>query len=176
MESKVIVVGPSNYSDYQELESFCSDFIKHLQIDGISDVGEIEIVNGAFDDFSSLVRRFAQEHRLRIRGFIIGWVSMNFVWSNHTEDMIKYAASCKHSDLIAFWDGKDAVTKEVLKLAEEYKINKYISLVGGRSYVVDCLNLVVDFAYLLPCTSCGEKMFSFPCAGGRASLNHRRGR
>ncbi len=88
MKSKVIVVDPSNHSYYQELEPLSSDFIKHLQIDGISDVGEIEIVNGAFIDFSSLVRRFAQEYRLRIRGFSIGWVSMNFVWSNLTEDMI----------------------------------------------------------------------------------------
>lgn len=129
METKLIVIGSNSYSDYMELKSICTDFIKHLIIDGMSELGEVEILNGAFYDFGSLVMKYAKEHRLRIRGFLIGWVSMNFKWSNHTEEMFKYATEGNHCDVIAFWDGKDTLTKEVLKLAEVYKVNTYINLI-----------------------------------------------
>lgn len=108
--TKVIIAGGRDFDNYEYLKEVCSDILK--------DINNICIVSGKAKGADSLGEQFANEYGYIIDSHPADWnkygKSAGFI---RNEEMAKTA-----NILIAFWDGKSAGTKNMIKIAQLYNL------------------------------------------------------
>ena len=108
---RVIIAGSRNYSNYQELVSFCDQVLSGTE--------SIEIVSGTARGADSMGEKYANEREYKIARFPADWnkygKSAGYV---RNKEMADYA-----DGLIAFWDGQSKGTLHMINLAKERGLN-----------------------------------------------------
>lgn len=107
---KVIIAGTRHFDDYELLKEKC-DVI-------LSKQSEVEIVSGCAKGADTLGEIYAHERGYSITQFPAEWDRFGgragFI---RNEEMAQYADA-----LIAFWDNKSNGTRNMIKLANKYKL------------------------------------------------------
>ncbi len=114
---KVIIAGSRDYTNYAQL---CS--IVDRELAGIE---EVEIVSGGARGTDALGERYAKERRCALKVFPADWDQ----WGRaagpiRNEEMADYADA-----LIAFWDGRSAGTRDMIRRAEEKGLRVEVQLI-----------------------------------------------
>ncbi len=104
---KVIIAGTRDFADYALLRSFADE--------ALAGVDDIEIVSGGARGADALGERYARERGRRLKVFPAEWKKWGAAAGPiRNTEMAAYADA-----LIAFWDGKSAGTRDMIRKAEE---------------------------------------------------------
>lgn len=107
-DRRIIVAGSRTFSDYELLS-------KRLEKLIAADRERVEIVCGEAKGADSLGRRYAQEHEIPIRSFPADWKNYG-----KSAGMVRNQKMANYgNELIAFWDGRSAGTRNMIRLAKE---------------------------------------------------------
>lgn len=121
MSFKVIVAGGRDYNNYEELKYVCDFYLKNKNVD------EVEIVSGCARGADALGERYASERGIAVVRFPANWdrwgKKAGYLRNN---EMYLYADA-----LIAFWDGKSAGTKSMIRLATDGGLDVRVHAYGG---------------------------------------------
>ena len=104
---KVIIAGCRDFTDYALLRSFADD--------ALAGIDDIEIVSGGARGADALGERYARERGRNLKVFPAEWEKWGAVAGPiRNSQMAGYADA-----LFAFWDGKSAGTRDMIRKAEE---------------------------------------------------------
>ena len=146
---RVIIAGGRDFSDYNLLDKQINKIFKQLSDEGYltgyieNDTTDIEIISGTANGADKLGEKFAQDYGIRVKRFPADWNNLDtkpciiktnqygkynvLAGHNRNERMAKYASKDDELGvLIAFWDGKSTGTKNMIKLAEKYKLRVFV--------------------------------------------------
>lgn len=116
---KVIIAGCRDFSNYAQLCS-CVD-------QALAGVEDIEIVSGGARGTDALGERYAREHGCALKVFPAEWNNYGTAAGPiRNGQMAAYADA-----LIAFWDGRSAGTRDMIRKAEEKGIKVQVQLIRG---------------------------------------------
>lgn len=127
MSRVIIVAGTKGFADYALIKKTIFKYLEEHFID----INDVEIVTGDAPGASYFGDKFAEEYRLALSKFYempeaygesAGWV--------RNEQMAEYAAG-RNGVVFAFWDGKSAGTRTMLKLALKHKLEIHTLLYEG---------------------------------------------
>ena len=114
---KVIIAGTRDFADYTLLRSFADETLA-----GIND---IEIVSGGARGADALGERYARERGRRLKVFPAEWKK----WGA-AAGPIRNAEMAAYADaLIAFWDGKSAGTRDMIRKAEDRGLRVQVRMI-----------------------------------------------
>lgn len=111
---KIIVAGSRSFDNYDLLEEKLDELIKGRK--------NTEIVSGNARGADLLGERYGKERELEIKRFPADWNKFGKKAGYlRNEEMAKYADVC-----VCFWDGSSAGTKNMIDLAEKYKLKTFV--------------------------------------------------
>lgn len=120
METRVIIVGESYFSDYSMLCKKVSDVLGRIH-------GNIRIISGCNDGADKLGIRYAIDSVLPVTSFPLQEETYgNNAAVNRDTEMIKYAADGCNGLVIAFWNGKTEATKSIVDMAKKYNMGIHV--------------------------------------------------
>lgn len=109
---RVIVAGVRDFSNYELLESKLNRILQNI-------TDEIVIVCGMARGADTLGERYAKANGIRVEYYPADWNKYG-----KSAGYIRNEQMAKNADaLIAFWDGKSKGTKNMIDLAEKYRLN-----------------------------------------------------
>ena len=113
---KLIIAGGREFDDYNLLKIEVTNFTSLVYNKNVDST--LEIVCGMARGADSLGERYAKENHIPIKYFPANWnlygKSAGYI---RNEEMGNYA-----DHLIAFWDGKSKGTKNMIDIANKYKL------------------------------------------------------
>ena len=113
---KVIIAGCRDFSDYAVLRSFADETLAGMD--------DVEIVSGGARGADALGERYARERGRGLKVFPADWKK----WGA-AAGPIRNAEMAAYADaLIAFWDGKSAGTRDMIRRAEEKGLSVHICI------------------------------------------------
>lgn len=105
---KVIIAGSRGFNDFDLLKSFCDSTLKGRS--------GIEVVSGNANGADKLGERYAEERGFPVKRFIADWGKFGLAAGPK-----RNAQMAEYGDiLIAFWDGKSAGTRSMIRLAKKH--------------------------------------------------------
>lgn len=108
---RVIVAGGRDFSNYELLESKLNRILQNI-------TDEIVIVCGMARGADTLGERYAKANGIRVEYYPADWNKYG-----KSAGYIRNEQMAKNADaLIAFWDGKSKGTKNMIDVAEKYKL------------------------------------------------------
>jgi len=108
---KVIIAGGRDFDNYDLLKTSCDNILKWKK--------EVQIVSGRAVGADALGERYAIEKGFVIKIFPADWFSHGrAAGPMRNQEMADYADA-----LIAFWDGKSTGTADMIRRAENNKLN-----------------------------------------------------
>ena len=114
---RVIIAGCRDFTDYALLRSFVDDALAGMQ--------DIEIVSGGAAGADALGERYARERGYGLKVFPAEWKKWGAAAGPiRNSQMADYADA-----LIAFWDGKSAGTRDMIRKAEEKGLRVQVRMV-----------------------------------------------
>ena len=114
---KVIIAGSRDFTDYALLRSFTDETLAGVE--------DIEIVSGGARGADALGEQYARERGLSLKVFPAEWKK----WGR-AAGPIRNAQMADYADaLIAFWDGKSAGTRDMIRKAEEKGLQVKVRIV-----------------------------------------------
>jgi len=109
---RVIVAGGRDFFNYELLESKLNRILQNI-------TDEIVIVCGMARGADTLGERYAKANGIRVEYYPADWNKYG-----KSAGYIRNEQMAKNADaLIAFWDGKSKGTKNMIDLAEKYRLN-----------------------------------------------------
>ena len=115
---KVIIAGTRNFTDYAQLCSFADEVLAEAE--------DVEIVSGGASGAAALGERYARERGHGLKIFPAEWKK----WGR-AAGPIRNAQMADYADaLIAFWDGKSAGTRDMIRKAEEKGLQVQVRIVS----------------------------------------------
>jgi len=110
MAFKVIVAGGREFLDYELVKNKLDSILKNQS--------DIEIVSGKQRGADTLGENYAKEKGYKVESFPPDWDSYGkSAGYRRNKQMAEYADAC-----VCFWDGKSKGTRNMIKLAKEYKL------------------------------------------------------
>lgn len=108
---RVIVAGGRDFSNYELLESKLNRILQNI-------TDEIVIVCGMARGADTLGERYAKANGIRVEYYPADWNKYG-----KSAGYIRNEQMAKNADaLIAFWDGKSKGTKNMIDIAEKYRL------------------------------------------------------
>lgn len=123
-ETRIIIAGSRNFSDYQLLRKEVLVFVRKHHIYRKT----VKIISGTARGADTLGEQFAEEFNLEIKRFPADWDTLGKrAGYIRNEEMAKYAImNGNRGILIAFWDGKSKGTNNMINLAKKYALEVQI--------------------------------------------------
>ena len=113
---KVIIAGTRDFSDYALLCSFADETLAGAE--------DVEIVSGGARGADALGEQYARERGYALKVFPADWKQ----WGAAAGPIRNGQMAAYADALIAFWDGKSAGTRDMIRKAEEKGIPVQIRL------------------------------------------------
>jgi len=114
---KVIIAGCRDFTDYALLRSFADESLAGVQ--------DIEIVSGGAAGADALGERYARERGRSLKVFPAEWKK----WGA-AAGPIRNSRMADYADaLIAFWDGRSAGTRDMIRKAEEKGLRVQVRMI-----------------------------------------------
>ena len=116
---KVIIAGCRDFTDYALLCSFSDQVLAGAE--------DIEIVSGGARGSDAMGEQYAREHGYSLKVFPAEWKK----WGR-AAGPIRNGQMADYADaLIAFWDGKSAGTRDMIRKAEEKGLRVEVQMYGN---------------------------------------------
>ena len=114
---KVIIAGSRDFTDYELLCSFADQTLAGAE--------DVEIVSGGARGADALGERYARERGRRLKVFPADWKK----WGA-AAGPIRNAEMAAYADaLIAFWDGRSAGTRDMIRKAEDRGLRVQVRMI-----------------------------------------------
>ena len=114
---KVIIAGTRDFADYVLLCSFADE--------ALAGMDDIEIVSGGARGADALGERYAREHGYALKVFPAEWKK----WGR-AAGPIRNGQMAGYADaLIAFWDGRSAGTRDMIRKAEDRGLRVQVRMI-----------------------------------------------
>ena len=114
---KVIIAGCRDFTDYALLRSFADETLAGAE--------DVEIVSGGARGADALGERYARERGRRLKVFPADWKK----WGA-AAGPIRNGQMADYADaLIAFWDGKSAGTRDMIRKAEDRDLRVQVRMI-----------------------------------------------
>ncbi|AGR46616.1 hypothetical protein vBBak6_063 [Bacillus phage v_B-Bak6] len=110
---KIIVAGGRKFGDYPKLKAM----LDHLFV--TLDKRDIEIVSGKAEGADQLGELYAKENNIPVKDFPANWTEFGKkAGAKRNKEMAMYADAC-----ICFWDGSSHGTRNMIEIAEAWKLD-----------------------------------------------------
>lgn len=109
---RVIIAGCRDFNDYELLKEKCDYFLQDEKKE------DVVIISGHASGADALGERYAQERGFQLETFPADWKAHGRAAGPIRNARMASAANA----LIAFWDGKSRVTKNMIEIAENHNL------------------------------------------------------
>jgi hypothetical protein len=120
MQTRIIIAGSRSFNDYE--------YLKATLLSIINNKDNILIISGTANGADKLGEKFAKEFNLALKQFPANWNLYGKQAGNiRNKEMLDFAIKEK-AILVAFWDGKSTGTKNMIQIAKQKNIERYIKV------------------------------------------------
>ena len=113
---RVIIAGCRDFNDYELLKEKCDYFLQDEKKE------DVVIISGHASGADALGERYAQERGFQLETFPADWKAHGRAAGPIRNARMASAANA----LIAFWDGKSRVTKNMIEIAKNHNLKVVI--------------------------------------------------
>ena len=113
---RVIIAGCRDFNDYELLKEKCDYFLQDEEKE------DVVIISGHASGADALGERYAQERGFQLETFPADWKAHGRAAGPIRNARMASAANA----LIAFWDGKSRVTKNMIEIAKNHNLKVVI--------------------------------------------------
>lgn len=130
---RIIITGSGTLKDYSFVYSNVIKILKEIEDEKASEgikvnPEKIEIITGLANTSDKMAEKFAKSNSLKHKGFSAQWNILGSVAAYaRNEKMAEYASQDEDGEgiLVAFWDGESNDTKNMIAIANKYKLKVY---------------------------------------------------